>query len=610
MNYTVKVMHPGEQAAEVKAAQGRHLLSLLRDSSFFLPSPCGGKGVCGKCKVLVLSGADTLKQPYSNTKAVSAAEWEQGYRLSCRMKVMEDLTLSMPKQMETTADILTSGSYAVALNPSVTVKETKLATPDLKDQTGDADRLERALAPARIQSLNLLHQLPDILRKGSYEVSAAIYNNTILDVQGKSQDRACYGVALDIGTTTVAGVLINLQNGREECVYSALNPQKLHGDDVITRIDYTMEHSEGLSVLNGLTRDEIKKMLRHFAQEAGVRLQDIYHIVLVGNSVMMHLFAGLPVRHIAVVPFVPVVSRSVELSAAELGIPICPEGRVTIAPMVAGYVGADTVAAILASGMHHSDKTALLIDIGTNGEIALGNQEGILACSTAAGPAFEGGHIRCGLGGVTGAINRIIFHENGVELSTIGDASARGICGSGVVDGAAQLLKWKLLEPSGRLISGEEAADIAPKLALRMVEADGKPAFLVSASQQGEAADIFITQKDIREIQLAKGAIAAGIRILLDEMGIGLEDIDQVYLAGGFGNYIDYDHAVEIGLLPKALRDRILPIGNGALTGAKMILLNQECKKQAEDIKGLIRYIELSSRTDFQTLFVDYMAFE
>lgn len=608
--YTVKVLHPGGQAAEMKAVQGMSLLSLLRSGGFFLPSPCGGKGVCGKCKVLVLSGADTLQQPYLNTKAVSAAEWESGYRLSCRMKVLEDLTLSMPEQKEEGADILTSGSYTVDLNPSVSVKEAVLTTPDLKDQTGDADRLEQALTPARIQSPNLLQQLPALLRANGFAVSAAVYGNTILDVQGISGERACYGVAVDIGTTTIAGVLINLLNGREECVYSALNPQKLHGDDVITRIDYTLEHTEGLSVLKSLIREEIKKMLRHFTRETGIRQQNIYHMVLVGNTVMMHLFAGLPVRHIAVVPFVPVVSRSVELSAAELDIPICPEGRITIAPMVAGYVGADTVAAILASGMHQRDKTALLIDIGTNGEIALGSRTGILACSTAAGPAFEGGHIRCGLGGVTGAINRITLQENRVELSTIGDAPAKGICGSGVVDGTAQLLKWRLLEPYGRLISGAEAADIAPDWAPRMVEAEGKPAFLVAAQQEGAAADIVITQKDIREIQLAKGAIAAGIRILLDEMGIGLEDIDQVHLAGGFGNYIDYDHAVEIGLLPKALRDRILPIGNGALTGAKMILLNHECKKQAEAIKALIRYIELSSRADFQTLFVQYMTFE
>jgi len=604
---TIKTSQGGTVTAY--AEENENLLSFLRNQEYAIPSPCGGKGVCGKCKVKITAGEEVLSAPYMNTRAISQEEWEQGYRLSCRIKITEDLTLELQEKQDVQAEILTTGQYNVALDPSLKKQFVKLIPPSIHDQTSDAERLEAALAPAVISDPSLLYSLPDILRESDYKVTATTFHNDIIRVESGNHEADFYGIAIDIGTTTVVGVLINLATGKEECVYSVLNPQKAHGDDVISRIDYTIENTDGLTKLKELMRTEISKMLVYFTEKTGVRASSIYHIVAVGNTVMMHLFAGIPAKHIAVSPFIPVIARSFTIDADEMSIPIYPKGKITMVPMVAGYVGADTIAAVLASGMAESSEISLLIDIGTNGEMALGNKDRIITCSTAAGPAFEGGHIRFGLGGVSGAINNVQVNEHGVSITTIGNKPARGICGSGVVDAAAQMLRQKLLEPYGRMISKDEAVEIAPGLADRFEEFDGKQAFRIASKSEGAAQDIVITQKDIREIQLAKGAIAAGIHILMDEMGIGVDDIDNVYLAGGFGNYIDYDHAVDIGLIRRELRQKVVPIGNGALTGAKMMLLSKSSMAAAEKLNSIMEYIELSSRLDFQTLFVDYMEF-
>jgi uncharacterized 2Fe-2S/4Fe-4S cluster protein (DUF4445 family) len=371
-----------------------------------------------------------------------------------------------------------------------------------------------------------------------------------------------------------------------------------------------VENENGLAVLSGLVRDEINNMLRTFQQRWGIAPDRIYHMTVVGNTIMMHLFAGLPVKNIAVSPFIPVIARRLELEPWQVGLNMCPSGRVTILPMVAGYVGADTIAAILASGMAERDELALLIDIGTNGEIALGNREGIITCSTAAGPAFEGAHIRYGMGGVKGAISKVRIAEDRIEYDTIGGEPARGICGSGIVDAMAQMLKAGIVDATGRMKNAEEAKTELPAgLASRVKELDGKPALLIASREEGALDDIYICQKDVREVQLAKAAIASGIHILMREMGVRHEDIQKVYLAGGFGNYIDYDHAADIGLIPSELRSKIVAIGNAAGAGAKMALLSKEYMEMAEFIRHRTSYVELSSRLDFQSVFVDFLSF-
>jgi len=608
--YQVEVRQ-GNRSEKYSVPAGYNLLKLLKEKGFYMDSLCGGRGFCGKCKVRIVKG-DTAMGQCSPDEAghLSFIERKEGIRLACRVQVNEDLAVEVPEGGQREAAILTDGKSDVALNPKVVKRYVELPKPSLDDQASDVDRLEKALeAPGRLHPA-LIKGLPETLRAHDFKVTAVLFGRDIIAVEGGDTSDAKYGVAVDIGTTTMVGFLMDLTTGQQLDVYSALNPQRQYGADVITRTDFTVENENGLDILSKLVRDEINSMLEAFCRRWAIRPDTIYHMTVVGNTIMMHLFAGLSVKNIAVSPFIPVIARPLELEPGQVGINMCPSGRITILPMVAGYVGADTIAAIMASGMAERDELALLIDIGTNGEIALGNREGIIACSTAAGPAFEGAHIRYGMGGVKGAISKVRISEDGVRYDTIGGEPARGICGSGIVDAVAQMLKAGIVEATGRMKNAEEAkADLRDGLASRVGELDGKPAFLIASRQEGAMDDIYICQKDVREVQLAKAAIASGIHILMKEMGVRHEDIQKVYLAGGFGNYIDYDHAADIGLIPSQLRSRIVAIGNAAGAGAKMALLSGEYMEMAESIRHRTSYVELSSRLDFQTVFVDYISF-
>lgn len=587
-----------------------NLLDHLRSKGFNLPSPCGAKGVCGKCRVRVIEGDKALKMPYTGTRGITLAEWEEGWRLACKTIPEEDMLVELPDQLDTEADILTSGSYDVTLEPSIKKIYLELVKPSIEDQASDLDRLQRALDTVKITDLALIQQLSETLLSNDYKVTAVIYDNELIGLEGGDTSGKLYGLAVDIGTTTIVGVLIDLITGDEIGVYSALNSQKSCGDDVISRIGYTMENPTGVTILKEMVIGQINDMLSYFNKKYGIEPENVYQINAVGNTVMIHLFAGLPVKTIASVPFNPVVSYLPGIKARELEIEAHPNTSITSLPMIAGYIGSDTVGCILAVDMAEDDDMSLLIDIGTNGEIALGNKDELLSCAAAAGPALEGAHIQCGLGGVNGAISKVVIGDNGLDFTTIGNKPATGICGSGIVDAAAELLRKGLIDSYGRMLTAEEGREIlSDSLAARLGEFDGKPCFYLATKEEGAAKDIFITQKDIREIQLAKAAIAAGIRILMHEKGIEYKDIKKVYLAGGFGNYIDHNHAMEIGLIPAELKGKIIPVGNAALTGSKMVVKSYQYKNTAEKIRNITRYIELSTRLDFQEIFVDNMEF-
>ncbi|NLX69946.1 MAG: DUF4445 domain-containing protein [Clostridiales bacterium] len=608
--YEVEIRQ-GDRLEKHPVSEGQNLFSLLKEKGFFMDSPCGGKGICGKCKVKIIRGESTRKGHLRDELGhLPFAERDAGIRLSCRVRITEDLVVELPEASQRDAAIMTDGNYDVVLNPVVSKQYIELSKPTVEDQTSDVERIEKRLGLSGKLHPDIMRDIPDILRANDFKVTATLFEQNIISVEGGDTSEKKYGLAVDLGTTTMVGFLMDLNTGRQIDVYSAINPQRQYGADVITRSDYTVENRDGLDTLSSLVREEINNMLAGFYKKHGIDAQNLYHITVVGNTIMMHLFAGLPVKNIAVSPFIPVTARRIDLDPLKLGIDMCPTGRVTLLPMVAGYVGADTVAAIMASGMAERDELALLIDIGTNGEIALGNRDGIMACSTAAGPAFEGANIRYGMGGISGAISRVWINDDGIQYATIGGQPARGICGSGIVDVVAQMLRAGILEPTGRMITREEAeTTLPPALAERICELDGKPALLMASRQQGALDDIYICQKDVREVQLAKAAIAAGVEILLKEMGVSVDDVGHVYLAGGFGNYIDFDHAADIGLIPEQLRTRIVPIGNGAGAGARMALLSREHMDGAQVIRDGIRYIELSAHIEFQNAFVEFMMF-
>lgn len=587
-----------------------NLLDHLRSKGYSLPSPCGAKGVCGKCRIRVIDGANTLKMQYTGVRGITLAEWEQGWRLACKTPLEAGMQVEVPDQLDTEADILTSGSYDVTLEPSIQKIYLELVKPSIEDQSSDVDRLQRALGTVEIKDLTLIQQLSDTLLSNDYKVTAVIYDNELIGLEGGDTTGKLYGIAIDIGTTTIVGVLMDLITGDEIGVYSALNPQKSRGDDVISRIGYTIENHAGVAVLKEMIVNQINDMLSYFKQKYGVQPENIYQINSVGNTVMVHLFAGLPVKTIASVPFNPVTTQLPGIKAREMGLKAHPNAAITTLPMIAGYIGSDTVGCILATDMIEDDDISLLIDIGTNGEIVLGNKDELLSCAAAAGPALEGAHIQCGLGGVNGAISKVVIRDEDLDYTTIGDKPAIGICGSGIVDIVAEMLRKGLIDSYGRMLTAEEAKEILTgRLADKVGEYDGKPCFYLVTREEGAVKDIFITQKDIREIQLAKAAISAGIRILIQEKGIDFKDIKKVYLAGGFGNYIDHNHAMEIGLIPAELKGKIIPVGNAALTGSKMVVKSHQYKKTAEKIRKVTRYIELSTRLDFQEIFVDNMEF-
>jgi len=589
----------------------QNLLEWLRETGYFLPSPCGGKGVCGKCRIRIIEGERVLSMPYPGLRNITLDEWKAGWRLACKTMMNEPLTIDIPDLWNEDANIMTDGYCKVDLNPCVRKIYLDLPKPSTEDQISDFDRLRRVLGNVDVIDLNLMQLIPSILKKNEYKVTVVLHNETIIAVEDGDTTGSMYGVSVDIGTTTIAGTLIDLNNGDEVGIYTCLNPQRIHGDDVISRITYTIEKKDGLLQLQKALLEQLNRMIAFFESKYGVSANNIYTISVVGNTVMIHLFAGMPVASIACAPFNPVTTRLPSIRAMELGLKIHPNAAITSLPMIAGYIGADTVACILATNMLEDTGYSLLIDIGTNGEIVLGNKNGLISCAAAAGPALEGAHIQCGIGGISGAINRIEINCNGLSYTTIGNKPAIGICGSGMIDVIAQMLDFGIIDSFGRLLTYEEAQNVLPSaLALRLKEYNGAPSFIIVKEQEGAVKDIFITQRDIREIQLAKAAIAAGIQILMKEINIDYDDIDKVYLAGGFGNYINQDHAMEIGLLPAECKGKVISVGNAALTGAKIVTKSAGYVETAEKIQQITRYIELSNRLDFQDIFVDNMEFK
>lgn len=605
--FTVTVKF-NENSVVLQAEENQNLLKLLRDNKIPIPSTCGGRGFCGKCKVAVLKGEKT-KEHYTAAEldSLSYLERQMSYHLACSINIAEDLEIEVVSLEEEARIMTDSVAFGDAFDPDVSKHHLRLKPPDIADQRSDLKRIEDEVAVAEEVDRDLLRALPDILRNNNFDVTAAVVNGRLADVEGGDTTSAKYGIAIDIGTTTVVGFLMDLNTGAQLDVYSFLNPQRSRGADVISRIDYTINNPEGLKELHRMIVDDINSMIDVFVDKNGISRQHIYEITVVGNTIMMHLFFELPVKYIATSPFTPIVARRYAIKAKDLGIRINPQGCIYQLPNVAGYVGADTVAAILACGMAEQQKMSLMLDIGTNGEIALGNKDRIYACATAAGPAFEGAQIRNGIGGVKGAISKIMIDGGacGLSFMTIGGEKPIGICGSGIVDGISEMLRAGIIDEYGRIKSRDELGDMP--CAERIIEVDGKPALFLAKMDNGQ--DIAICQRDVREVQLAKAAIAAGVQILMKEAGVSMDQIEHVYLAGGFGNYIDYNSACNIGLLPKELRERIIGIGNGAGAGAKMSLLSRQYMRQADAIRDKIHYVELSTRSDFQDIFVESMGF-
>ncbi|AEY67968.1 ASKHA domain-containing protein [Clostridium sp. BNL1100] len=595
------------------ANNGKNLFELLREKGFCIDSPCNGNGTCGKCRVKLIQGSNSPAKA-EEIKLLGLKALEDGYRLACRYHILSDIEILIDSN-DLPASIATESiQLNTEFNPLVTKVYSVLEKPSLDNSVSDFIRVMNGSYndnPLEINDLGLLRNIPDVIRKNNFEITLVKNSWDIIAVESGNTTNTLYGVAVDIGTTTIAAYLVDLTTGKKVSVTSLLNPQKAFGADVISRISYTMENEHGLEQLNSLLVQSLNVCITILCKQAGILPTDVYVITFAGNTTMLHLLLKVNPSNIAYAPFVPAFTSTVKVKASELPLNINPNGTAYILPGVSAYVGADTVGAVLAVGMHQQTSASLLIDIGTNGEIVLGDKSGMYACSAAAGPAFEGANIKNGMGSVNGAINSVSL-KHGITYTTIGHTKPMGLCGTGVVGLIAELLEVGIVDETGRIdMSWEPESPDQESLCGRIVSVDGVNAFvLCKAHETLSGSEILLTQRDIREIQNAKAAIAAGIRVLVKNAGIVFEDIKQVYLAGGFGSYINIDSALKIGLIPRELEGRIVSVGNAAAQGAIDVLNNKSLLSSAQEISKSINYTELSNSKDFNDYYVDCMTFE
>jgi len=615
---------PDEKNIEVN--KGTSILEALKKAGISIDTPCGGKGICGKCKVLVHKGISTIIS--IEEKFLSKEEIKEGFRLACQTKVFKDSIIEIPLEIRLDFNNVFSSKLkgdihhikkGFSIDSDLRKVFLNLEKPSLDDQRSDWERIKDGLSLKKIKNVSnlkipveILKKIPKLLRKADFKVTVTLYNNEVIDIENGNTTKSSYGIAFDIGTTTVAGYLIDLNSGEELSAVAKTNPQVIHGDDIISRIGFTQKQKENLEILQREIVNTLNEIIRETAQKAGVNTNNIYKTTIAGNTCMHHLLLGLNPSYIVPSPYIPVIKESLNLKAKDIPEFILnPTANIYILPNISAFIGADIVGGILSTSMWREDKTVLFVDLGTNGEIVLGSRERLWACSAAAGPAFEGSRISSGMRATEGAIDKVKIVNKFIAYRVIKDVKVRGICGSGLIDLIAELLKLGLINKSGKLIDREECRpELSEEIRKRIIKGPKGNKFLLIKGKETESGNpIFLTQKDIREVQLAKAAIYAGIKILLKEVNVSPEDIQEVLLAGAFGNFIDKESAIRIGLIPQLSLGRVKCIGNAAGTGAEIALLSKKMREVSQEISNKVKYIELSSRPDFQEEFIKAMSF-
>jgi uncharacterized 2Fe-2S/4Fe-4S cluster protein (DUF4445 family) len=574
-------------------------------------STCGGRGTCGKCRVRVLQGSNPVTP--ADQQHLDPADIEAGWRLSCQAEVHSEMSVEVPRLMGTPKTAMFGVGRQVLLDPNVHKVHLRLSEPQLHDQRSDFQRLREALAAegfAMATDLAVLRSLPKTLRDSDFDVTAVLCGDQLVAVEPGDTGGESYGVAFDLGTTTIVGTLLDLNGGESRAVSSCLNAQAVHGGDVLSRISYTMSHPDGLQELQRLAVFAMNGVIERLCGESGVAPERIYEVTVAGNSTMLHLLMGIDPEPISVTPFIPTVAHAMSLPAHQLGFAIHPQGRIYLFPDIGAYVGGDIVAGLLATSLPRGERLRLFVDVGTNGEIALGWEARTVTTAAPAGPAFEGAEISCGMRATAGAIEGVKITADAVVLQTIGDAPPAGLCGSGLIDAVAQLYRRGLLDATGRMLSAEEAGDRFPgSLKERLVTLQGVRAFVLANERETGGRPVLFSQKDVRQLQFAKGSIATGIQVLMNEMGVQPADLEEVLLAGAFGSYINPESARLIGLVPAVPLQRVRAVGNAAGEGAKIALLSYREREAAEAMPTRVEYLELSGRVDFNDIFMKALGF-
>ena len=593
----------------VTVAPGTPLLEAAREAGLRLQSPCGGQGRCGKCLVQVPSGVDDPTPV--EMRILSPAQLGDGWRLACQTRVVGDTVVTVPESsLAIEHRIMVEGAEReVLVEPNVRKVSLRLPAPSVEDPRADLHRVmealgEGALPPSRLEPLQ---DLPGILRAGGYQVTAVLAGGRLAAVEAGDTTEETYGLAVDVGTTTVVAYLCHLPTGAVIAVASDLNSQAQYGDDVISRIQAATGDPEDLRGLNRAVIAVINDLVARACHEAGVPPEAIYEIAVVGNTCMTHLLLGVPPAGLGTVPFVPSFRSAQTVRATDLGIDINPHGSVYVAPNIGSFVGADTVGVMLASELDRGDGLRIAVDIGTNGEIVVASGGELYACSTAAGPAFEGAKISCGMRASHGAIDAFCIDDD-VDCHVIGEVRPRGLCGSGLVDVIAELVRVGAVAETGRMLRREEASALPEKVRERLSENEDGMEFVLARADEAYAGEpITLTARDVRETQLAKAAIYGGIELMLHQVGAEPGDVEQLLLAGAFGNYIRRESALAIGLIPSVAAERIASIGNAAGVGARLMLCSLSERRRAQEIARSTRHVELSEGEGFYDRFADAM---
>lgn len=567
---------------EVLQTEGESILEVLQKYGIYVPASCGGKGSCGRCKIKILEGK-VISQSYFG---IGDEEKKEGYVLACKSYPEQEVLVELPEKLITVSERISQAKIEIIerifrenpklFQPLINKLTLSLKPPTIEDSQADFERLKLSVGRILNLSRSDASNLADYLRDRDWHISFALANNEIISFMEHSEK--IYAIAIDIGTTTVVIALIDIEKGKVVDIASCYNSQIAFGDDVITRIIYATENSRGLEILRKSIVEDINALINTLL----IRHRDgkILYVVISGNTIMSHIFWGLNPKYIREEPYIPVINHYPIWKASDGRLNLKHNVPIFTMPSVAGYVGGDIVSGVLASGIYRNEEISLFIDIGTNGEVVVGNKDWLITASTSAGPCFEGSGISCGMRATEGAIEGFRFNKEGdtFELRIIGDVRARGICGSGMIDIVYELFKAGIIDQKGRLI--KHSSKYINSL-------DEELSFVIDKN-------CHISQADIDNIVRAKAAIYAGISTLFHEVGVKEKDITKVYIAGGFGEFLDVKKAISIGMLPNLPHDRFTFLGNTSLTGAILCLLSRELKEKAEEIADKMTYIDLS----------------
>jgi len=574
---------------EVWVLKGTSILEAALKAGIPINSPCGGKGICGKCRVKI----SPLPSPSPSEVKILGKDINEGWRLACQHYISQDSFIEIPSSSRFYEQVILKELKLkkVKLNPGV--KKFKVSLPERLE--GTSSLTERLPFPFSSSNYPFLKTFAKRAEK-SKDFSIVFHADGRLSFMNSKH---FLGLALDIGTTTVVGYLVDLETAKILSVSAITNPQIIYGQDVVSRLQYALEKDKGTEILQKEIIEGVNSLIKTLLKETKAKKNDIWEVTVCGNTVMMHLFLGLKPYLLSKAPFVSLWRGALNVSPTKFGLDINKEGNVYILPVIASFVGSDTSAVIISTGIHLASGVKMAVDIGTNGEIILCKNGEITVTSTAAGPAFEGARISQGMRAEKGAIDKVKIDETGIHIGVIGNVSPKGICGTGLVDAVAELLKIGVIAHNGYLKKSDQLQNFITPLVKERLK---NSVFYLTP-------EVKITQRDIRELQVAKAAIRAGMKVLLRSKGLKEEDVDELYIAGGFGSYLSKESAVKIGLIPPLEGDKIKVVGNAAGAGSYLVLINKKLREKLEKIIDRVEFLELAHRKEFQEEFAEQMLF-